>query len=297
MQFVSNALYLLAGVVLLILAKGRTLLRGYRSPKPFGTSEWLRCATYDIGVVDKWLLHLADYAGTSSVAEKSVLELGPGSDLGTGLYLLSKRASSYVAVDVNNLAPGAPNELYETLFGLIANDCPSTIDILRDELRSAQDGRSERLKFIFNPELDLSSSIKGHSFDLIFSQAAFEHFGNFDGFVKDLSLGLKAGTVLIAEVDLCSHSRWIRDRDELNIYRYSDRLYRLLTCSGSPNRLRPYQYREIFEKYGWTNLRTKPLRRLNAKRFASVRDNLAAQFKSDENEMDQLSIIICATKV
>lgn len=296
MQFISNTFYTIAGAVFLILAKLRTLLRGYRSPKPFTTSEWIRCANYDMTVVDNWLLHLASYASTLSVTDKFILELGPGSDLGTGLYLLSKHALSYVAVDVNNLAPSAPNELYEALFALIAKQGQLNIDMLRNELHSAQQGGSERLKFILSPGFNLSPSIQRDSIDLVFSQAAFEHFGDFDRFVKDLSAVAKTGAVLVAEVDLCTHSRWIRDRDALNIYRYGDWLYSLLTCSGSPNRLRPYQYREIFEKYGWTNVRTKPLRLLSAERFAAVRGSLAIKFKSDKSEMEQLSIILYATK-
>jgi hypothetical protein len=63
----------------------------------------------------------------------------------------------------------------------------------------------------------------------------------------------------VAEIDLKTHSRWIRDHDPNNIYRYSNAIYRALWFRGIPNRVRPYEYRAIFEAHGWTNVRITPL--------------------------------------
>ena len=295
MQLVVNLFYMMVGIVFLLLSRVRNILRGY-SPKPFTTSEWARSANYDITVVDNWLCHLTAYATTSSVMNKSILELGPGSDLGTGLYLLSKQASQYVAIDVNNMAPHAPRELYEALFNLIAARGQVDIDSLRQELRMAQDGRGRRLRFVLSPEFDLSSSVPRGSIDLVFSQAAFEHFDDIDAFLRHLEVVTRPGAILIAEVDLCTHSRWIRDKDELNIYRYSDWIYNLLRFSGSPNRVRPYQYRDALERFGWTKIQIKPLRTLSNERFSAVRQSLAKRFRGDHNQMEQLSITFCATR-
>jgi len=106
----------------------------------------------------------------------------------------------------------------------------------------------------------------------------------------------KPGTIMIAEVDLRTHSRWIRDKDELNIYRYSDWTYNLLRYPGTPNRVRPYEYRDALERFGWTKIETKPLTVLSNERFSVVRQSLAKRFRGENNEMEQLSIILCATK-
>lgn len=296
MQIIYNCFYWIVGVVFLLLSKVRSALRGYRSPKPFPASESIRAAKYDIAVVDAWLNHLAAYAGMNSLAGKSVLELGPGSDLGTGLYLLSKEASRYVAVDVNNLAPSAPLELYDALFSLTTSSDRNNPDTLLRELELARAGTGDRLRFVFSPKFDLVSSVPPHSIDLVFSQAAFEHFRDFEGFLKGLDVVTKPGALLIAEVDLCTHSRWIRDKDELNIYRYSNRMYSYLTCPGAPNRLRPCQYRAALKENGWVNVMSKPLRVLSEVRCSAVKHSLAIQFRSDQNEMEQLSIVLCATK-
>lgn len=287
---------MIAGVAFLLLSKVKIALGGYRTPKPFKSADWTWSANYDITVVEEWLRHLSAYTQQSTVAEKNVLELGPGSDLGTGLYLLSKQASQYVAVDVNKLASKAPNELYEALFNLISPRNSACIDSLRSELKWTQEGKSQRLRFVYSPEFDLRSCIAVGSVDLIFSQAAFEHFDNFNQFAKDLTAVAKPGAILIAEIDLQTHSRWIRYKDELNIYRYSDKIYNLLRCPGSPNRLRPFQYRAALQNEGWTDIQIHPLTVLNNQRLLVVRNHLAKRFRDDENRMEQLSIVLCATR-
>ena len=57
--------------------------------------------------------------------------------------------------------------------------------------------------------------------------------------------------MIVAEVDLMTHSRWIREKDPLNIYRYPQWLYRLFYFRGQPNRVRPSRYREAFQRLGW----------------------------------------------
>ncbi|HEX3047124.1 MAG TPA: hypothetical protein VHY08_20390, partial [Bacillota bacterium] len=104
------------------------------------------------------------------------------------------------------------------------------------------------------------------------------------------------GTILIAEVDLKTHTSWIRDLDPLNIYRYSDFIYNLFKFRGSPNRLRPFEYEEILKKNGWTDIQIIPSNKLEKEYMLKVKDNLNRRFREPINQMDYLSIILCATK-
>ena len=87
-----------AGMGFMALAKAKHLLRGYTTPKPFPVSQTDRCIDYDVEVVEDWLRYYPDIQG------KDILELGPGSDLGIGCYLLKKGAARYYAVDRHPLA-------------------------------------------------------------------------------------------------------------------------------------------------------------------------------------------------
>ncbi len=90
----ENLLFFTAGIGFLALAKAKYIIKGYSSPKPFDISETSRCIEFDIHVVEHWLSHLQSYNNSAnSLTGKTILELGPGSDLGTGIYLISKGCS------------------------------------------------------------------------------------------------------------------------------------------------------------------------------------------------------------
>jgi len=57
--------------------------------------------------------------------------------------------------------------------------------------------------------------------------------------------------LLVADIDLMTHSRWIREADPNNIYRYPKWLYDLFYFPGIPNRNRPGDYQAAFERNGW----------------------------------------------
>lgn len=111
--------------------------------------------------------------GEAALRGQDVLELGPGSDLGAGLCLLSKDANTYCACDVHNLAIAAPDAFYEALFSRLKTD-DQTIDSLRHELACCRRGRPSRLNYVVRADFDLASAFGRDTVDLVFSQAALE---------------------------------------------------------------------------------------------------------------------------
>jgi SAM-dependent methyltransferase len=284
----------MAGLGFLTLAKAKNILRGYSSPKPFELAETDRCVAYDLKVVDEWLLHLAAYTGSAALRGRAVLELGPGSDLGIGLYLLAKGAAAYNACDVNDLTQHAPKSFYSALIDRITAVQPGAN---REYLESQIEGLSRRtasnLRVVVRSDFDLVSSFGADSIDLVFSQAAFEHFDDVVRTVQQLGVVCKPGAAIVAEIDLKTHSRWIRDKDPNNIYRFSNSIYRAFWFRGIPNRVRPYQYKEIFEQHGWVDVTITPIERTSHDQNAGTVD---AQFADAKNQLDYLSIVLCARK-
>jgi SAM-dependent methyltransferase len=285
----------LAGLVFLTLAKAKNILSGYSSPKPFRLAEIDRCIAYDLQVVDEWLKHLRAYAGDQlAVRDKAVLELGPGSDLGVGLYLLAKGAAVYHACDVNDLTQYAPAGFYAALVDrIIALQTPASREFLESQIEDAQRGTASKLRVVVRSDFDLVSSFGADSIDIVFSQAAFEHFDDVVRTVQQLSIVCRPGATIVAEIDLKTHSRWIRDKDPNNIYRYSNSLYRAFWFRGIPNRVRPYQYQQIFERHGWVDVSVVPIERVTDRQIAGAVD---MQFRDSRNQLDFLSIVLCARK-
>ncbi|RKT47442.1 methyltransferase domain-containing protein [Thiocapsa rosea] len=292
----KHMFFYLAGIGFLALAKAKFLLKGYSSPKPFDFSESDRCIDYDIQIVEQWLTYLEGYTqGAYSLAGKNVLELGPGSDLGIGIYLLAKGCSQYNACDVNNLMSSTPNEFYEKLFlRLEAMNASADIAFLREQLNNANTEGHSRLNYVVRDDFDIASAFGESTVDLVFSHAAFEHFDDVKTTISILSTVCKPSAILVAEIDLKTHSRWIRKKDPNNIYRYPQWIYDRFRFRGIPNRLRPFQYKEIFEKLGWTNLTITPVGNLH--NTEDCYSGMSKMFSDKKNQMEYLSIMVCATR-
>ena len=293
---IRNLAYFVAGISFLALAKIKHTLCGYSTPKPIDISKTDDCVAYDLQVVDHWLSQLREYTRDDTFfSGKNVLELGPGADLGIGVILLLKGAAAYNACDVNDLATRAPDRFYETLFEtLLGNYSRAQIDAVKDQLARLKARRPSLLNYVVRDDFDLVSAFGGETIDLVFSQAAFEHFDDMNATVARLSAVCKPGAVMVAEIDLQTHSRWIRQKDPNNIYRYPERLYKAFWFRGIPNRIRPYQYRELFERYGWKDVIIVPLSRLDGNGTATT--GLDERFTDEINQMEYLSIMLCATK-
>ena len=284
-MYPRNAFFFTVGIGFLALAKAKNFVRGYATPKPFDHSDVKRSIEYDFQVLDQWLVHLANYTGSNGYLRgKCVLELGPGSDLGIGILLLSKGAAKYNACDVHDLARNVPDSFYQALFRRLKGvDARADIERLARSLRGAMCGESGELNYVVRDDFDFVAAFGDRTIDLVFSQAAFEHFDDVEATIDRLSAVCKPGAVIVAEIDLQTHSRWIRRKDPNNIYRYPEALYDLFRFRGSPNRVRPYRYRELFERHGWTNVITTALSSLDLSSYENVRTQpaLRQRRKSD----------------
>jgi SAM-dependent methyltransferase len=291
-----DAFFYATGIGFLTLAKIKNVLRGYSTPKPFDLSETDRAIDYDMRVVEEWLGHLKSYTRNEAfLTGRNVLELGPGSDLGIGLMLLARGAASYNACDVNDLATKVPAGFYDALFARLERTV-SAIDIesLRRELGTTRAAPQKRLNYVVRKDFDLIGAFGAATIDLVFSQAAFEHFDDIDTTVAKLSAVCRPGAVIVAEIDLQTHSRWIRDKDPNNIYRYGDGLYNAFWFRGIPNRVRPYRYQQAFERNGWSNVTIAPLTTRGD--HASAASGMSRAFVDGINQMDCLSVVLCATR-
>ncbi len=284
-----NLFFHFMGLGVLCVNKLRYSVRGYREPRPFAPTEYERAISYDKQVVTNWLEALHNYTG-ETIDQKVVLELGPGADLGPALFLLDHGAKQYITIDANRLIDNTPAVFYEELIKTLKHG--SEIKLQLKKTLSKQD---DRIRYLVDPKFNVSV-LKDQKVDVVVSQAAFEHFSNVDQTVKELSSVVNKGGVLVAEIDLMTHTGAVRSRDPLNIYRFSDFLYRLLKFSGIPNRLRPNDYKKIFEKNGWSDVQIIPLQQLSSEYTQSIQKTLAKRFRHDDSQMHILTILICATK-
>lgn len=283
---------------ILILSYIKNILFGYKTPRTFSVYQINRSVDYDFRVAEQWIKYLSAYLKQEDfLKNKVVLELGPGPDLGIGLILLAAGAKKYIALDVNKLATSTPLEIYNKLFERIKkNKYPNcNIDYLEEQLDKCYKREDCAMSYIVDKDFEIAK-VKD-KIDIVFSQATFEHFANVNKTLRELSNVVKPGGVLVTEIDLKTHSRWIRDRDPLNIYRYSDFFWNLFKFKSSPNRVRSFEYKGILEKNGWFDIEIEPLEILKEKYLHKVKPLLNKKFREiDSSEMGMLSIMLMAKK-
>lgn len=297
---VNNRTNYLFGFIILVLNKIRHELRGYTSTRGFSSHMVEKAVAHDLRAVRRWSDYLKKYNNNdnSVYRGKKILELGPGADLGVGLFLLAEKAESYTAVDVHNLIKSTPPELYKHLFEYLEKSAVDnkSVEELKLQLELTNGDQSERLNYHHIKDFDLSV-FPENGFDLVVSNSAFQQFDDPVQTISQLSRIVKSGAQFIALIDLKTHTKVISSRDPLNIYRYNDLIYQPLRFKGSPNRIRPYEYENALKSHGWTDIKIFPRILLTKDYLKKVNHTLSKKFRNDINQMQNLTVVICATKL
>ncbi len=267
------------GLGILFANKIRYRITGYHRPREFSIDDTNRAVKYDHEIVEGWEKTLAEKGfGSDPFAGKRILELGPGADLGVGLILVAKGADSYTAYDKNPLADRAPKELHNAVIDSINN--------AGARARAAEALSAYELKqpTALNFKQDDSFSLKwvpDESVDLVVSNAAFEHFERVPEILTQVARALAPGGAFVAKVDLQTHTRVLRDRDPLNVYRYPRLLYRLAKFSGIPNRVRPAVYEKTLKDLGLTLVEIIPDGVMDEQQLRRDKPYMRRRFRKD----------------
>lgn len=283
-NFVISAI----GIVFLVLAWAKSRLHGYSTPNLVRSEDVDGKVGYAVHTAGAWRRYLP---ATVEIRGRDVLELCPGSSLGTGAALLGMGAESYRAVDVFRLASTEDVVLFDKVLDLLAQDqAAADIERARSLVRSTDDHFGYRVDRSF----DIPALVAGRKFDLIVSCAAFEHYDDIDATIANISKVARTGCVAAHIVDYQTHSRWVREHDPNNIYRYSEGLYRLFSFPGQPNRRRPLDYVRAFEANGWKNVRVVKAQTVAPADLARLTSGMAPPFNRPEMQMDVLAGVVIA---
>lgn len=284
------------GLVIMALNKIRHDLKGYTSARGFDFSKITKAIEYDFRVLRRWKDYLEEYeVGAGQLKGKNLLELGPGADLGIGLISLAAGAESYHALDIHNLVRLAPDAFYESLFDGLKNDpnLKAEISFLREQLKLNQEDKSDRLNYVCRKDFDISV-FAGADIDLVVSNSAIQQFDDPARSIAQISQVVRPGAYFIALIDLRTHTRWIKQRDPLNIYRYQNSIYEALKFRGSQNRVRPFEFQEMLQDNGWENVKIIPRTSLDPLFMEASIPSLTPRFRAPENQMELLRCMICA---
>lgn len=200
----------------------------------------------------------------------TLLEIGPGSNLGVAALFVRSGIDSAVCMDMERwLEP--QDELYEEL---------GVADLL------------DRVEYRYPAAIE-AAPFPDESFDVIFSTAAFEHFADPGIAIREIARLLKPGGITSHQIDLRDHRNFDRPLDFL---RLSDREWGRATSRrpAEPNRWRATELLDAFRDAGLRvveDIRTTvPLTEDEIARFD-------ARFRARaRDDLETISLFVVATK-
>lgn len=230
---------------------------------------------YNLNVVVSHLQRLRQH-GVRSIANWSILELGPGGNVGNAIILCAAGASYVCCVD-NYRHVDFHRELvsfYQSLVALLRNDAQQLLavfpDLTREQIAANIDAcfTPDTATFACKPgRIDYVAPCDGSSvpcesgrFDWIFSQAVMEHVKDPEGVCAENARLLKPGGFVSHQIDLRDHFQ----NDSLEMLKHSDRLWWWMASNshGYVNRARAAHFEDYFRKYGLQVLQSEATERL-----------------------------------
>lgn len=212
------------------------------------------------------------------IADKTVLEYGPGDILGVALLLYAYGAKTINCVDRFPL-----NKISE-----------KNIQVYRSLIDHLQGNEKQRAAHAFNtpgnPESGFNPTVINYSvtknglsgntntYDLILSRAVLEHVNDLDATFLDIKNALKPGGKSIHKVDLKSHGL---DRYRpFDFLTWSDTCYQLMySHKGFPNRWRVNKYKQAADNAKLSIARLAPNETLSREQVDAITPYLVKKFR------------------
>jgi SAM-dependent methyltransferase len=228
------------------------------------------------------------------ISNKTILEVGPGDNLGVALKLISLGAKKVICLDRFRCQRNE-NKVWAVYRELIERMTPKQREMASEAVLFTQDGYSfwsERIQYIVGTEVEKSPEILGREIaDIILSNAVLEHVYNLEETFRNLVLLLKPGGYMYHGVDLRCHNRF-KGKSELFFLTIPQWLWNLMGRNlGSPNRKRIGYYRDLFEKLRLTLISEEVTLEVDAEEIEKIYGHLDKEFEgTSKEELEALAV-------
>lgn len=218
---------------------------------------------------------------------RSLLEIGPGGNYGVAFLFLLSGGARATCIDVTDWGSKTAPSLY---LDLARDFCAEGAD----RAEAAASDALGRLDVVIPADVH-AMPFPDETFDYVYSQASFEHFGVPRQAIREIARVLKPGGLTTHQIDLRDHRSFERPLDFLH---HSRPIWHLATSRRTcfTNRMRASEYREEFEAAGLHVLRLDPTEKTAVSEQA--RSRFSREFRNHTLEdLSTVGIFIGARRV
>ncbi len=185
-----------------------------------------------------------------NVENLSIVEVGPGDHMTSGLAMLAAGAASYTVIErfVGDFSSPDAKESYLEIEKAWPDFFPETPwpDYLKAE--NFPEGYEERVKVWPIPIEEVTAE---RQYDVVCSLQVGEHVSDLESFAQMTARLMAPGGVAMHRVDFGPHGCWTFYRDPLTFLRFPNWLWSLMGSNrGTPNRHRYHEFRAALERAG-----------------------------------------------
>lgn len=220
-----------------------------------GTTETASGATHQTLSVQESVAYIeevfADYKRCAGVPRfyGRVAEVGPGDNCGVALLFVNEGCDSMDLVD-RFYAKRDPSH-QACIYREMMHRYPGIASLL-EGCELADESSFPRLRRHYGAQASAERFFSSHrGYDFVVSRAVLEHLYDPLIAIEEMARALKAGGMMLHEVDLRDHGMFSSRFHELKFLEVSQRLYRRMTQAGGyPNRLLMGDYKACLERTG-----------------------------------------------
>jgi SAM-dependent methyltransferase len=221
------------------------------------------------------------------ISNKTILEVGPGDNLGVALKLISLGAQKVICLD-RFRCQRDETKVQAVYRELIERMTPEERGRCLEALLPTQEGysfRSDRIEYVPDTEVERSLETLGEEIaDIIVSNAVLEHVYDLEETFRNLGLLLRPGGYMYHGVDLRCHNRF-ESKSELYFLTIPQWLWNLMGSNlGAPNRKRIGSYKHLFEKFNLTLISEEVTIEADAEEIERIYDHLDREFEGVSKE-------------
>lgn len=212
------------------------------------------------------------------LAQKTILEYGPGDLPGVGMLLVAMGARRVYCVDRFPLLQLNPKgiDVVRCLHRMLPEDQRKRFQECFLDFDAPHRGlNSDRIRYVVSQ--DGLSGMTSEA-DVVISRAVLEHVNNLEATFADMACAMPPGGIALHLVDLKSHG--LHRASPLDFLEYPQWLWNLMySHKGVPNRWRVNHYKEIVSRLPFDRAEFRPIARYTSEQVEAVRGTLAGPFR------------------